>query len=140
MAITGGMCSVYKRDVHDGVHLPGHTYKMALYRSATASLSPATTGYTTTGEATGTGYTAGGITLTGRTVALQGTTGTLDFTDPVWTGATLSAEGALVYNDTVAGKPAIAVIDFGGTITSTAGPFTVDLPASGAGTSFLRFP
>jgi hypothetical protein len=139
MAITQAMCDVYKRDVHDGVHLPGHTYKMALYTSA-ATLGAATTAYSATNEvANGGGYTTGGITLTGRAVSLVSGVGILDWTDPVWAAATITARGALIYNDTVVGKPAIGVLDFGADITSTNGNFTVDLPAAGAATSLVRF-
>lgn len=138
MAITQAMCNVFKTAVLDGKHLPGHTYKIALFDS-TAALDKATTAYSgQSGEvANGNGYTTGGKALTGRTVALSGDIGYLHFDDPVWAAATITARGALIYNDTLAGKDALCVIDFGGNITSTNGNFTVDLPASGA-TALLR--
>lgn len=137
MPITQALTNVFKRDVLDGVHLPGHTYKIALYTSA-ATLGASTTAYSTTNEVTGTGYTAGGMALAGRAVTLDAGVGILDFTDPVWSSATITARGALIYNDTVTGDPALAVLDFGSDITSTNGNFTVNLPAAAAATSLIR--
>lgn len=127
MAITTAVCVQYKTDCHNGVHQPGHTYKLALYTSA-ATLGATTTAYTASGEVSGTGYTAGGVALTGRTVTTNGTAVDLDFTDPVWPTATITgARGCLIYNDSAAGKPAIAVIDFGADKSSSGAAFTVDL-------------
>lgn len=138
MAITQAVCEQFYKDILDGVHEPGDTYKIALYTSA-ATLGAATTGYTASGEvANGNGYTTGGATLSGRATAIQGGRGTLDFTDPTWPASTITARGALIYNDTQPGKPAICVLDFGADITSTNDVFTVDLPASGASTSLVR--
>lgn len=137
MAITQALCNVFKRDILDGVHLPGHTYKIALYTSS-ATLGASTTAYSATNEVSGTGYSAGGMSLSGRAVTLDTGVGIMDFTDPVWSGATITARGALIYNDSVVGKPAIAVLDFGSDITSTNGNFTVDLPAGAAATSLIR--
>ena len=138
MAITQALCTSFKEDLLNGVHEPGDTYKIALYTSS-ATLGASTTAYTATNEvANGNGYTTGGKTLAGRTVALDGTVAILDFTDPVWSAATFTARGALIYNDTAAGKNAIAVLDFGSDITATNGNFTVDFPAVAAATSLIR--
>lgn len=127
MAITSAVCTSYKADCHNGIHQAGHTYKAALYTSA-ATLGAATTAYTASNEVSGTGYTAGGITLTGRIVTTNGTSVDLDFTDPVWATATITgARGLLIYNDSVAGKNAICVIDFGADKNSSGAAFTVDL-------------
>lgn len=138
MAITQAMANVYKRDVHDGKHLPGHEYRIALYVAA-ATLDATTAAYSATNEVVGTGYTATGLVLTGRAVSLNTGVGCLDFTDAVWAASTITARGALIYNNTLAGKDVIAILDFGADITSTAGNFTVDFPAVGAATSLIRF-
>lgn len=139
MAITGGVCTSYKQDLFNGVHQPGDSYYICLVTSA-STISPSTTTYTgISGEvANGNGYTTGGKALTGRNVSVDTGTVCLDFTDPVWATATITARGALIYNNTAAGKNAICVLDFGQDVSSTNDNFTVDLPAAGAGTSLLR--
>jgi hypothetical protein len=128
--ITQAKCLSFKVDLWNGVHQPGDEYRMALYTGA-ASLDEDTAAYTATGEVVGVGYTAGGQVLTGRVVALDGVVAYLSFDDPVWDPATIAADGALVYNATRSNK-ALAVFAFGSTVSSTNGPFTVDLPAAGA--------
>ncbi len=110
--------------------------KIALYTSA-ATLGASTTVYTTSDEVVGTGYTAGGNTLTGATVSLSGTTAFVDFTDTTWSTATITARGALIYNSSV-GNKAIAVLDFGGDKTSTAGSFTVQFPTNDSTNAIIR--
>src|SRR6185295_1759618 len=118
MAITAAVCNSFKQDVLNGVHQPGDTYKIALYTSA-ASLSKSTTAYSATNEVSGTGYSAGGLALSGFTVGLDTDTAYIDWTtDPVWNPATLSARGALIYNASRSNK-AVAVLDFGADIVST---------------------
>jgi hypothetical protein len=136
MAITAAICNSYKTEALQGIHLAADVYKIALYPSA-ATLSKATTAYSSTGEATGTGYTAGGATLAGRADSLDTDTAIIDFTDPTWPTSTITARGALIYNSTRANK-AVAVLDFGADITSTAGTFTVTLPAPVAATGVIR--
>lgn len=136
MAITQALCNTFKTELLDGVHLAADTYKIALYTSA-ATLSKATTAYSATNEVVGTGYTAGGATLSGRAVALDVDTATLDFADPSWASATITARGALIYNATRSNK-ALAVLDFGADIASTNGTFTVTLPAPVAATALVR--
>jgi hypothetical protein len=138
MPITAAICNSYKTEILQGVHEAADTYKIALYPSA-ATLSKATTVYSSTGEvANGNGYTTGGATLAGFNVTLDGDTAILDWTtDPSWAAATITARGALIYNSTQANK-AVAVLDFGSDISSTAGTFTVTLPAPAAATGLLR--
>lgn len=135
MAISQAMCNSFKVDVL--APLTTDVIKMALYTSA-ATLSAATAAYSATDEVVGTGYTAGGIVLTGGTATLDGTVGIADFNDPVWTSSTITARGALIYNSTNANK-AIAVIDFGTDKISAAGDFTVQLPVAVAATAIIRF-
>lgn len=122
-----------------GELLAADTYKIALYTGAVPAASgmPA---YTATNEVSGTGYSAGGATLAGYSASLQSGVGTLDFTTPTWASATIAATYAVIYDNTdaVGPKRAIAILDFGGTITSTNGTFTVTMPGSGSGTSIIR--
>ena len=137
MAITQAMCSSFKQQILLGEHdLDTDVIKIALYTSA-ATLSAATTVYSTSNEVTGTGYTAGGNTLAGATVSLSGTTAFADFSDTTWSAATITARGALIYNSSKSNK-AIAVLDFGGDKTSTAGDFTVQFPTNDASSAVIR--
>ena len=139
MAITQAFCNSFKTELLAMTpHTAGDTYKIALYAS-TATLNKGTTAYTVSEEVGDSGdYAAGGQALSGFSVTLDGDTAILDWTsNPAWTGATITARGALIYNSTRAGK-AVAVLDFGGNITSTAGTFTVTLPTPAAGTGLIR--
>ena len=132
MAITQAMCTSFKEDLFNKLQdLDADTIKIALYTSS-ATLDATTTAYTTSNEVTGTGYTAGGETLANSTVATSGTTAYVDFDNPEWTSASFTTAGALIYNDTLAGKNAIAVLNFGGDFTVTAGTFRIVFPAPGA--------
>lgn len=124
------MTNKFKQDILNGVHQPGDTYRVALYTSSTANLDKNTTAYTTTGEVVGTGYTAGGQTLTGFSVGLTGDVAHLSFNDAAWPSSSITADAALVYNAS-RGNAAIAVYSFANT-TSTNGTFTLDFPAAGA--------
>ena len=90
-----------------------------------------------TNEITGTGYTAGGNTLTSPAISLDGTTAVVDFADSTWSTATITARGALIYNSSKSNR-AIAVLDFGEDKTSTSGNFTVQFPAATASTAVIR--
>ena len=137
MPITQAMCSSFKQQLLLGEHdLDTDVIKLALYTSA-ATLSAATTVYSTSDEVVGTGYTAGGNTLTGATVSLTGTTAFVDFSDTTWTTATITARGALMYNASKSNK-AIAVLDFGADKTSTAGNFVVQFPANDSSSAIVR--
>jgi hypothetical protein len=130
MAITAGNANSWKQDAIDGVHQPGDNYKIALYTSA-ATLNKSTTAYTSSNEAAGSGYTAGGMSLSGRVSGLSGDTAYMHFTvNPQWTNTSITARGALIYNAT-RGNKAVTVLDFGADFTSTNGNFLVQLPAAG---------
>jgi hypothetical protein len=137
MAIVQSMVSSFKQQILLGEHdLDTDVIKIALYTSA-ATLSAATTAYSTSDEVVGVGYTAGGNTLAGATVSLTGTTAFVDFSDTTWTTATITARGALIYNSSKSDK-AIAVLDFGADKTSTAGSFTVQFPANDSSSAIVR--
>lgn len=135
MAITQALCNSYKQEVLQGVHEAADTYKIALFTSA-ATLDKTTTAYSATNEVSGTGYSAGGVALSGYTTGLSGDTAYIDFADPSWAAASITARGAVIYNSSQSNK-AVAVLDFGADFTSTAGTFTVVLPAAGA-TAIVR--
>jgi hypothetical protein len=137
MAITQGMASSFKQQLLLAEHdMDTDVFKIALYTSA-ASLDASTTVYTTSNEVTGTGYTAGGNTLTGATVTLTGTTAFVDFSDTSWSTATITARGALIYNSSKSNK-AVAVLDFGSDKTSTGGTFTIQFPVNDATNAIIR--
>lgn len=137
MAITQAICASFKQELLGGTHdLDTDTLKIALY-SSSATLNSATTAYSTTNEITGTGYTAGGATLSGAAISLDSTTAILDFTDVSWSTATFTARGALIYNSSKSNK-AIAVLDFGGDQSVTAGTFTIQFPAADATNAIIR--
>ena len=136
MAILQALCNSFKEEVLEGTHvLLTDTLKIALYSSA-ATLGKGTTAYSTSNEVSGTGYTAGGNTLSGVTVVLDGDIAIVDFTDPTWTTSTITARGALIYNSSKANR-AIAVINFGQDISSTGGTFTIALPAATAAKAII---
>ena len=138
MSITQSMTSSFKPEGLGGIHdLDTDAIYIALYTSA-ASLGAATTAYTSTNEvATAGGYVAGGIQLTGPVISLDGTTGICDFDDATWPAATITARGAMIYNSSKSNK-AIAILDFGSDKISTAGAFTVIMPAAAAATALVR--
>lgn len=142
MAITQAMCTSFKVGIlgADFNFDTGTTqvFKIALYTSA-ATLSAATTAYTTSNEVVGTGYTALGNTLTVSQVPTStGTTAFLDFADTTWSTATITARGALIYLYNGTTNPAVAVLDFGSDKTSTAGNFSIQFPAADATNAILR--
>tara|TARA_R100000773_G_scaffold22429_1_gene19767 strand:+ start:85 stop:501 length:417 start_codon:yes stop_codon:yes gene_type:complete len=130
MAITQAMCTSFKSEIlQEGHQLATDTIKLALFTSS-ASLGAGTTAYSTSNEVSGTGYTAGGVTLTSTTVSTSGTTAFFDADDPTFTSASFTARGALIYNSSNSDK-AIAVLDFGGDFTVSAGTFKIVFPAAG---------
>ena len=136
MAFEQTLTTSFKQDILLGVHdLETDTIKMALYL-ATADLGAATTVYTTSGETSGTGYTAGGEVMTGVTVLTSDTTAYVDFADTTWNPAAFTARGALIYNASKSNK-AIAVLDFGSDKTTTT-IFTVQMPANTATSALIR--
>lgn len=130
MAITQAMATSFKSEIlQEGHNLASDTLKIALYTSS-ASLDASTTAYTTSNEISGTGYTAGGVTLTNQTVGTSSQTAFFDADDPTWTSASFTARGALIYNSTNSDK-AIAVLNFGGDFTVSSGTFRIVFPAAG---------
>ena len=135
MTIAQTTCTSFKKEQYLAIHdFSTDVLKIALYVS-TATLGADTTVYTATGEITGTGYTAGGVTLTGVTVNSEGTIAYVDFADASWTGA-LTARGALIYNSSKANR-AIAVLDFGADKSSVT-TFLIQMPANDSTNALLR--
>ena len=143
MAFTGNfMCTSFKVELMQAVHnftaSTGNTFKLALYDNS-ASFTAATTAYTATNEVPATGsYSAGGGALTNVTPTSSGTTAFTDFADLSFTSATITAYGALIYNDTAAGDPSVCVLDFGGAKTSTNGTFTIIFPTADSTSAIIR--
>jgi len=143
MAFTGNfMCTSFKEELltatHDFTNGTGSSFKLALYDN-TATLNAATTAYTASGEVSASGsYSAGGGALTNVTPTSSGTTAFTDFADITFTSATITARGALIYNDTVAGDPSVVVLDFGDDKTSTNGDFQVIFPTADSSTAIIR--
>ena len=136
MAIQQAMCTSFKAEILDEGHdLVADTLKIALYTS-NANLGAGTTAYSTSNEISGTGYTAGGVTLTNKAVSTTGTTAHFDADDPTWTSASFTANGALIYNSTNSDK-AIAVLAFGGDFTVSSGTCRIVFPAAGT-TGIIR--
>ncbi|MAZ34677.1 MAG: hypothetical protein CMO06_16175 [Thalassospira sp.] len=154
MAHTQAVATSFKSELLQGIHNfhngsgggtstttgTGNTFKVALYTSS-STMSASTTAYTTTNEVSGTNYSAGGNTLTNVDPSTSGTTALTDFADSTWSSATITANGALIYNSsTTAGSAnrAVVVLAFGGDKTSTAGDFTITFPAADASNAIIR--
>tara|TARA_R110000824_G_scaffold6306_1_gene29127 strand:- start:160 stop:588 length:429 start_codon:yes stop_codon:yes gene_type:complete len=140
MAITQAMCTSFKKELMTATHnfaTNGNAFQLALYTSS-ATMSASTTAYSTSQEATGTNYTAKGGTLTKVAPTTSGTTAFTDFADLTFGTATVTARGCMIFNDTASGDPAVAVFDFGGDKTSTAGSFTITFPAADASNAVIR--
>ena len=143
MAITTAMCNSFKQELLGGLHdLDTDSIKLALIKaSPSGTYNASTTNYSdVTGnsdEASGTGYSAGGQALGSATISLSSSTAIVDFADEVFSNVTLSADGCIIYN-TANSNSAIAVIDFGGTVSATAGDLTIEFPAAGASTAIIR--
>ena len=145
MAITQAMCTSFKKELLEGTHnfknSGGSTFKLALFTSS-ATLGASTTAYATTNEVSGTGYSAGGNTLTRVDPSTSGTTALTDFADTTFSTATITANGALIYNTTTGGgsgtTDSVIVLAFGGDKTSTAGDFTIQFPTADASNAIIR--
>ena len=142
MAITQAMCTSFKKELLEGTHnfknSGGSTFKLALFTSS-ATLGASTTAYATTNEvsSSGTNYTAGGNSLTRVDPSTSGTTALTDFADLTFSTATITANGALIYNSSASDK-AVIVLAFGGDKTSTAGDFTIQFPTADASNAIIR--
>ena len=143
MAFSGNfMCTSFKvelmRAVHNFTTGTGNTFKLAMYDNS-ASFTAATTAYTATNEVAASGtYAAGGGALTNVTPTSTSTTAFTDFADLSFTSATITAFGAMIYNDTAAGDPSVCILDFGGSKSSSAGTFTIIFPTADATNAILR--
>ena len=124
----------------EGVHnlkSGGNTFKMALYTNS-ASLDASTTAYTSSNEVSGTGYSAPGKDLTNVNPSSSGTTGFAEFGDQTWGSSTITARGALIYNDTATGDPSLVVLDFGSDKSSSSGDFAVVMPTYNSSSALIR--
>jgi len=143
MAFSGNyMCTSFKVELMKGVHNfttgTGNEFKLALYDNS-ASFTAATTAYTNTNEVANSGsYAAGGGALTNVTPTSSGTTAFTDFADLSFTRATITAYGAMIYNNTAAGDPSVCILDFGGAKTSTSGTFTIIFPTADSTSAIIR--
>ena len=154
MAITQAVCTSFKSELLQGIHNfhngsgggtttttgTGNTFKIALFTSS-VTMSASTTAYSSSNESSGTNYSAGGNTLTNVDPTTSGTTALTDFADSTWSSATITANGALIYNSsTTAGSAdrAVVVLAFGGDKTSTSGDFTVTFPTADASNAIIR--
>jgi hypothetical protein len=144
MAITtNAITNSFKEDLLNGLHdfavSTGDVYKLALYNSS-ASIGADTTSYAVgiSGQVGDSGqYAAGGGALVNALVSVNGTTAFVNFTDLSFTGVTLTARGALIYNTSEAAK-SVCVLDFGGDKTATAGTFTIQFPAANDTQAIIR--
>ena len=144
MAITQAMCTSFKQELLQGQHNftnGGSTFKLALFTSS-ASLGAATTGYSTSNEASGAGYTAGGAALTNVTPTTSGTTAFCDFNDLTFSSASITANGAMIYNTTTGGgsntTDSCIILAFGADKTATNGDFTIQFPTADASNAIIR--
>ena len=134
------MCTSFKQELLVGTHnftaSSGNTFKLALYTSD-ASLGAGTTAYTSSNEASGTNYSATGAALTSVTPTTSGTTAICDFSDLTFSNVSITARGALIYNDTQSDK-AVCVLDFGADKTASSGDFTIVFPTADASNAIIR--
>lgn len=139
------MCTTFKKELLEALHdfnSAGNTFKIALIKSSEAgTYGAASTNYSditgNSDEASGTGYSAGGNTLTNVDPSNDSTVGITDFADTSWTTVTITVTGCMIYNSTN-GNRAVSVHSFGGTQTVTAGTFTLVFPAAAAATAIIR--
>ena len=145
MAITtNAIANSFKKELleakHNFTQTSGDQFKIALYTNS-ATLGKSTTSFTTDHQVSNTGqYTSGGGKLAkgSQQTSVASSVAIVDFADRSFTGVTLPARGALIYNDTASGDPAVCVLDFGGDKTATSGTFTIQFPAFTASAAILR--
>jgi hypothetical protein len=127
----------FKAELYEGIHdLIDDTIKIALF-NANADLSASTTAYSTNQEVTGTGYTAGGNTLTGATVRSSGTTAYVSFDNTSWSSASFTSRGALIYNSSKANR-SVAVLNFGSDKIVANGTLTIEFPSNDVTSAIIR--
>jgi hypothetical protein len=142
MAFSGNfMCTSFKKELMEAVHnfknSGGNTFRIALYTNS-ASFTAATTAYTSTNEVSGTNYTAKGNSLTRVDPTTSSTTAYTDFADSTWSSSTITARGALIFNDSASGDPSVCVLDFGSDKSSSSGDFTVVFPTASSSAAIIR--
>ena len=141
MAITTAMCTTFNKELLEAVHnfknSGGSTFNLALYTSS-ATIGASTTAYTTSNETSGTGYTAKGAALTRVDPSNDGTTGITDFANLTFSSSSITANGALIFNESASGDPAVCALAFGGDKTSSSGDFTIQFPAADASNAIIR--
>jgi hypothetical protein len=141
VAISTAMTTSFKSELMSGLHdfdnPGGNTFKIALFTSS-ATLGAATTAYSSTDEvANGNGYTTGGETLTSVSPTTSGTTAYVDFADVTWSASTITANGALIYNNTNSNR-AVVTLAFGSDKSSSNGDFVIQFPTANATDSIIR--
>ena len=141
MAISQAMCTSFKKELMTATHnfttSSGNTFNLALYTSS-ASLDAATTAYTTSNEVSGSGYTAKGAALTNVTPTTSSTTAYADFADLTFSTVSITARGAMIFNDSASGDPAVCILDFGSDKTASSGDFTIQFPTADASNAIIR--
>ena len=143
MAITtNAICNSFKKELLEGTHnfksSGGNSFKLALYTSS-ATLGKSTTSFTTDNQVGATGqYASVGSAYTNGGTSLSSDTALVDFADLSFTGVSLTARGALIYNDTASGDPAVCVLNFGSDKTATSGTFTIQFPAFSSSAAIIR--
>ena len=142
MAFTGNfMCTSFKVELmtatHNFTNSTGNTFNIAMYDNS-ASFTAATTAYTASNEVTGSGYVAKGNTLVNVTPTSTSTTAFTDFGDSTWSSSTITARGAMIFNDTAAGDPSVVILDFGSDKSSSSGDFTIVFPTGDSTSAIIR--
>jgi hypothetical protein len=142
MAFSGNfMCTSFKKELMEAVHnfknSGGNTFRIALYTNS-SSFTAATTAYTSSNEVSGTNYTAKGNSLTRVDPTTSSTTAYTDFADSTWSSSTITARGALIFNDSASGDPTVCVLDFGSDKSSSSGDFTVVFPTASSSAAIIR--
>lgn len=140
MAITQAICNSFKGELLTATHNfasgTGDTFKISLYTSS-ATLDATTTAYTATNEVSGTGYTAGGVSLVNVGVTVSSGVAFLSFNNATWTSASFTTRGALIYNSSKSNK-AVLVLDFGSDKTISSGDLTIQFPTNDSSNAILR--
>ena len=142
MAFTGNfMCTSFKveilKAVHNFTNSTGNTFRCAMYTNS-ATFTAATTAYTASNEVTGTAYVAKGNALVNVTPTSTSTTAFTDFSDTTWSSSTITARGAMIFNDTASGDPSVVILDFGSDKSSSSGDFTIVFPTGDSTSAIIR--
>ena len=142
MAFTGNyMCTSFKveilKAVHNFTNSTGNTFRCAMYTNS-ATFTAATTAYTATNEVTGTAYVAKGNALVNVTPTSTSTTAFTDFSDTTWSSSTITARGAMIYNDSATADPSVVILDFGSDKSSSSGDFTIVFPTADSTSAIIR--